>query len=241
MAGNPAAPCAAFAFAFALGVAASLPAVAMDIASAKVPVELADGAVSSGQRTLVLPPGNWTLVDHQESLASNGHGASAPADAVYLVQVDADNRLVLGLHVELLRADIPTNFWRAFPCSGTEDIYLRDRAGQSVFSDCLRVIGQRKGGSNTMGLAQTFSKRALNWLDEHNVKTPDFTVAILYARYASNTFGSVDVIVPSERFESQDATVAWAESLRSTLKPLFEHRTSKAMFPALAATPPPAN
>ena len=65
------------------------------------------------------------------------------------------------------------------------------------------------------------------------MRLPDYTVGVLYARFATNTFGSVLVLATAQRFQSADAAVNWAEALRTALKRMFENRDSEAHLPPL--------
>ncbi len=205
---------------------------ALELAGANAPLEVADGKITSGARTLWLPQGHWFLVHRSEGSVTNGTNRTTPSDVAELALVD-NGELVAIARLGILRADLSMKSWNNTPCNlRPEEVYRRDRGGLSGQPDCLSITGQRTTDLNGY-IDQEFSRSSLQWLSSRGVRLPDYTVGILYARFATNTFGSVLVLASAERFPSADAAIDWAEALRTALKSMFEHRDSEARLPSL--------
>jgi len=209
----------------------AVPAGATDLAAATPPIEIIDHKLTSGPRTLWLPDGHWYLVDLRQDSVSSGASGATLADTATFVQVE-NGKFVLGGRLFILRADALAFGWNFSPCGSPEDIYLRDRAPNGRQPDCLTVYSRR---GNRVGGGANFqpTQRALDWLAERHVSPPDYSVVITYARYATNTFGTLSLTIPADRFDSDAAAIAWSETLRTSLKRLFEHRDDEGHFPAL--------
>jgi hypothetical protein len=205
---------------------------ALDLAGANAPLEVRDGKVTSGSRTLLLPQGHWFLVHRSEGSVTNGNNRTAPSDVAELALVD-DGELVAIARLGILRADLSMKSWNNTPCNvRPEEVYRRDRGGLSGQPDCLSITGQRTTDVDSY-IDREFSRSSLQWLSGQGVRLPEYTVSILYARFATNTFGSVLLLASAERFQNADAAVDWAEALRTALKSMFEHRDSEAGLPSL--------
>ena len=208
-------------------------ALAIDLETARPPLEILDHQVTSGGRTLQLPDGHWFLVDHQVVPVGGGAPASVgPIDAAYLVEVE-DDAVVLAARLWILRNDYRNAAWDPTPCAGEGDIYMKEHSSVIGQPDCVAVWGKHGHG---VAHYLRFSKPALAWLDARGVQLPDDVVGIKVSRFATNTFGVVLLAVPAEHFDSNAAVIDWAESLRRALKPLLEHRDNEGRLPPL----PPA-
>jgi hypothetical protein len=218
---------------FMTGMLAPSWAGALDLDAATPPVEITDRRATIGPRTIVLPEGGrWYYLGSKKEQVTGGPRDQYISSSRWagLVQVDR-GAFTLGLGLRLLTSDLPHPGWGAQPCDFPEDIYRKEH-GTMWQSDCVRINGRRTDFDVPFGGSEG---RTARWLAEHGVRTPEVSVSIVYARYASNTFGTLAVVVPAQRFESDAAAIAWAESLRSSLKPLFEHRESEGRLPALPA------
>ncbi len=207
------------------------PAYAIDLANATPPVEIVDHKITSGPRTLALPPGHWFLVDLSHDAVSSGASGASVADTATFVQVE-DGRYVLGGRLFILRADALAFGWNFSPCGGIEDIYLKDRAPNGRQPDCLTVYS-RRGETIASNPNLKPSRATAEWMSAQRVEWPTYSVVISYARYATNTFGTLSLVIPAERFESEAITIAWSESLRTALKRFFEHREDEGRLPEL--------
>jgi len=229
------------AFALALA-AASGSAGALDLVATRPPVEIPDGRVTIGARTLVLPPGpgQWFYVDHQERPVAGGprNLQTSTDDRAFLVRIDRGS-LALAAEVYLLRADLLKTGWDDLPCAGRQDIYLKEHLAAPSLRDCVAVRGLRSADVQAFVAANVPAGPA--WLARRKVALPEFAANIRYARFSSNTYGVIDVFVPATHFASDQAAIDWAESLRSALKPVFEHRVDLAAVPALPPASPPAS
>jgi hypothetical protein len=213
-------------------ILASSPSHAIELSSAVAPLAVADSKVTSGSRTLWLPQGTWFLLNRAEGAVTDGNNRTAPTDVADLALVEG-GELVAIARLRILRADLGMKNWNNTPCNvRPEEVYRRDRGGMSGQPDCLSITGQRRTDLDSY-IAQEFSPASLRWLSSQGVRLPDYTVGVLYARFATNTFGSVLVLATAQRFQSADAAVNWAEALRTALKRMFENRDSEAHLPPL--------
>jgi hypothetical protein len=224
------------------------PATAVDLATATPPIEIVDHKLTSGPRTLWLPDGHWYLLETRQGSVSSGASGASVADTATFVQIE-DDKFVLGGRLFILRADALAFGWNFSPCGNPEDIYVRDRNPNARQPDCLTVYSRRKGTPDSSAHSKS-SKEVLDWMAQHNVDFPEYSVVVTYARYATNTFGVLSLRVPADRFDSETTAIAWSETLRSALKRFFEHREDEGHFPTLpapagegaspaASTPPP--
>jgi hypothetical protein len=212
---------------------AGVPGLALDLVAAKPPIEITDHRATIGPRTLVLPEGGrWYYLGQVVKEVTGGTRGQvlSSSKTAYLVQVD-HGAFTLGLRLVLLKDDLWRLGWGEEPCHAPEDIYRSER-GRMWQSDCVRVNGRRADFIRPLGGADAGAAR---WLAKEGIRTPEVSVSIVYWRYATNTFGEVSVVVPAEHFDSDAAAIAWAETLRTAMKPMFEHRQDEATLPALPA------
>jgi hypothetical protein len=220
--------------ALAMGAFAATAACALDVSSAVPPMKITDGKVSIGGRSVVLPAGEWWDLDHYSWQAKAGR-AFSDVDSVFIARVEHGAVGLAGRDV-LLKDDIPSSSWQDQPCGSTDDIYFKEHAQGAGLTDCISVRSVRAQAMKDL-LARTFPK-AERWIDAMHLGVPDAAVRVRYARYAANTFGIVDLFVPAEYFDSEPTAIAWAESLRSKLKKLFERREDSGELPPLELPPP---
>ncbi len=217
---------------------ASCPTIrALDLTTATPPVEIADRQVTVGPRTVRLPAGDWRELDHYVWQASAGR-AIGMVHSSFITRIE-HGTIGLSGRIVLLKSDIPASSWRDQPCGGVEDIYVKDYSPDPELKDCLVVRSVRK--KEMIDLLQRTFPNAIRWMANANMAVPDAAVRIRYARYSTNTYGIIDLFVPAEYFESEPAAIEWSESLRSSMKSLFEHRENEGTLPALptrAEVPP---
>ncbi len=205
----------------------------LDALAAKPPVEVTDGRITIGQRTLWLPPGSgrWVYIDHGEIAVSGGLDGNDTTmdDRVVLARVD-HGVFTFGLELWLLRKDIVRSGWDFGYCDNTANIYFNQRTRLPSQRDCVTVRGQV-----TTAFQQYLAGApgALSWLQSQQIRLPDATAKIRFGRAYANTYGVIDVFIPADRFDSELATIAWAESMRTALKPLFEHHEDEGRIPPL--------
>ncbi len=214
--------------------ASCLPAWATDLVAAKPPVEITDGEVSIGPRTLHLPPGRWFYVDHQEKQVTGSGYARAPSvdDTAFLLRVE-HGEATLAVRLGLLRSDLVAPSWN-FTCLAPGTIYFKDRTAVPGSADCLHVGDRRDARSAIEGWSPTGAA----WLAAQGITPTGALVFVRYHRFGPNSHGMIALLIPTEHFESETAVSAWAESLRDALKPWFEHRSSQASLPPLPEPAP---
>ena len=201
---------------------------ALDLTTAAPPAEIPDHQVTVGPRTVHLPAGDWRELDHYVWQASAGR-AIGMVHSSFITRIE-HGTIGLSGRIVLLKDDIPTSSWRDQPCGGVEDIYVKDYSLNPELKDCLVVRSIRKKEMSDL-LKRTFPN-AIRWIESSNMTLPDAAVRIRYARYSTNTYGIIDLFVPAEYFESEPAAIEWSETLRSSLRSLFEHRENEGTLPA---------
>jgi hypothetical protein len=216
-------------------LAAPSAACALDLATAEVPAAIPDRQVTAGPRTIHLPDGDWRELDHYVLEASAGARVSQ-ADSAFIARIEHGTIGVAG-RIVLLRSDMPVRSWRDQPCGGVEDIYVKDYSPTINFKDCVVVRSERVKDMSEL-LGRTFPK-AVAWIAEQHMALPDTAIRIRYARYSTNTYGIVDLFVPTAYFDSEASAIAWSEGLRNNLRAVLEHRETDGTLPALPAPASP--
>ena len=215
------------------GACACVVASALDLDGVKPPREIVDQEVKIGARTLRLPSGHWMFVDRSAASVSGGPGprGRSVVDTAYLVHIE-DRTLVASVRIALPRNDIVMPAWN-YPCLSANalTIYRQDRESPPGNADCVFIGGRLP--SDLDAWLQGYSAPAKNWLTEAGVRLPGTTISIGYLRFSANTFGTIWVLARAEDFDSDAAAIEWAESLRISMKPMFEHRTEAARLPLL--------
>ncbi len=209
-------------------IAAAQPAAAVDAVATPLPAPVTDSQVKIGPRSLTLPPGQWTLVARSEGHVKNGTQVAQTHFTVYAMQAEA-GALRAGVITRLPTHSARVDAASDGPCMAPDGSYagLLHRQDFEAGRHCLLVFRHRshlQGRNLDPFLAQAADSGVTS-----NGPVYEFS----YARYASNDFGWVRVIVPVSTFGSQAAAVAWAQQLPPALGELLEHRTTQAVLPAL--------
>lgn len=235
---RPVAPVIRAALCAALLQASTPAACALDVGVIQPPAVVEDGHITIGERTLWLPKGDWYLVDTAHTPVSGGprNLVTETLETAYLVEVER-GVFALGVRVSMLRADLSVRDWKTLPCSGADTLRANEHGASRWRPDCTSIDGER--GAAFDKLVRSNSPRAAQWLQERQIPAPGMSVGIRYARGTDDSFGSIVLIVPAAHFDSDASAAAWTESLRTALKPLFEHRVSEGRIPPLPAAPPP--
>lgn len=217
----------------AMALSAAVPAIALDAVAARLPAPVDDGRLAIGARSVVLPPGNWTLVARNEGVVRRGAGTAATFATVYAMQAEGD-AMRAGVVARLPTRMSPIDDWDEDPCRHAEGQFM-DRLYRDDFGEtgrhCLLVFRHRThlAGRN---LDPLFAE-ARNWTQSANVKLAGPFYELWYARYARNGFGWVRLFVPTSTFASDAEATAWARQLPAALRELFEQRAGEAVLPAL--------
>ena len=224
-----------------VAVLACARALALDLGDAKPPVDVVDGEVSLGGRTLLLPPGHWVYVDRSLEVLNAGSPGRprSVVETVFLMQVEG-RALVASVRLALVNGDAEISDWR-YACqpAGPLTIYRQDRAVPPGNADCLIVNGRREAALGKW--FDGYSAVSKAWLARQGIQLPGTTISVGYLRLPPHTYGVIWVLAPAEDFDSDASAIAWAESLRGATKSMFENGVDTARMPALPVAAVPAS
>jgi hypothetical protein len=218
-------------------VLATPPARPTDLVEATLPLEVKDMRLTIGKRSLMIPDGRWfAFARETTTFWGGGMAYDVPADSVITIDADGD-QFAMGLTLTLSRGDVPRHMQHPGRCGYDNEIYHHDRNGFSGI-DCITIRGVYEQDFK----AFTRKARELGgkWLEDLPVAAPGPTIAVTFNRISTTTMGRINLILPAEHFSSDAEAVAWAEGLRTSLKPLFEHAVDEGRLPPLPARTAPA-
>jgi hypothetical protein len=222
-------PRARHAAAAALLAALASAAAATDIAAAPLPADIADLTVQVAQRRLHLPPGHWVLVARTQVETMGRKHASGTGIQAWIAREDA-GRLTALIWLSLPEQDFGNVHHQGNNrCPEEDGIERADLSDNPNLPECLGVYGHR---DMTQAIAAR-SDAVLGWLVRAKVASDGPMVRFTYRQRTDYSYGGISLFLPTQHFESEDASSAWARQLRDACRPLFEGRTSDARLPAL--------
>ncbi len=221
--------CLALLLASCAMLAAPPRALALDVTTATVPVEITDASLRVGGHQLDLPPGRWFLaqVDHREL----GHGREkTDAYDAWAVAVDG-TKVRMVVKVSLPANDTPrARRWVFSPCAAPEGILRDDLSGGPGQPECLAIFGHEH-------LRRVFLRRAVpvaQWIAAHSALDPSSgAVEFTYLKRTPKSFGALRIFMPTDSFAADDDARRWAASLRDAMEPLFDGEASEVRLPAI--------
>ena len=220
-------------------VAAAQPAAAVDAVASPLPAAVGDNQVTIGERSLKLPPGQWTLVSRSEGQLKNGTQLAQTYHTVYAIDAQVNSvgsqsrALRTGVLVRLPvnRASVDTS--NEEPCRHPDGSYadLVHRQDFEPGRHCLLVFAHRSHMQARD--SDVVTGKAAEWANAVGMARPGAVYEISYARFASDDFGWVRVVVPVSAFANQADAIAWAQKLPPALGEMLANRTTQAVLPAL--------
>jgi hypothetical protein len=212
---------------FALFAAA---ASATDAVNVALPAPAADHQLSWADRTLVLPPGNWTAIARSEGhLNVIGSGSQRRSSHYTVYAIDTQQgRMQYGVVMRMPAASTPVARWTDDPCKPAELLLREDFGGDLRQPQCLTV---RKMRSHLTSDADPFYAQAKQWAAANGVNTTGAFYEVYYARFATNDFGLMRAFIPASAVGGDEEVIAWARQLPPVLRPLFERRVTQATLP----------
>ncbi len=207
-------------------------ALALDVTTATVPVEITDGSLQIGRHKLDLPPGQWFLaqIDHRDI----GHGREkTDAYDAWAVAVDGP-KVRMVVKVSLPANNTPrARRWVFSPCAAPEGILRDDLSGGLGQPECLAIFGHEH-------LRHVFQRRAApvaQWIAAHGALDPSSgAVEFTYLKRTEKSFGALRIFMPTDSFAADDDARKWAASLRDAMEPLFDDEASEVRLPAIPAS-----
>ena len=220
-------------------IAAAQSAAAVDAVTAPLPGSIGDRQVTIGPRTLKLPVGQWTLVGRAQGRIKSGAELSQTHYTVYAMDSRPAATPSGGPVVKLgVIARLPVNraavdTTKEEPCKHPDGLYtdLVHRQDFEAGRHCLLVFKHRSHLEGREG--EKVVGQAAEWAAVTNLNRTGPIYEISYARYASDTFGWVRVVVPVTEFASQADAIKWAQTLPPALGDMLAHITTQAVLPAL--------
>jgi hypothetical protein len=218
-----------------LPLALAAPAArAIDVNAVTPPVKLADRSVQIGDRSVHLPPGNWTLVQVKEF-----HGAMKRQDidvttawAVLL----RDGRFGMAMQLSLPIHDMTRNRRTPDnPCTAREGVLRGDYSHGKSEMECLAVFGHH----DLLAMLEQRGPHAAKWLRKKGVTAIDEGVEFTYSHREGMAYGRVVFYFPAQEFQSDDDAANWARAVQLAFEPLIERKVADVTLPPLPAPAPP--
>ncbi len=210
-------------------LAGPTPASALDFSKTPPVVEISDGQVSVGSRTVKLPPGHWTFVSYAAGRYRNLGGNSTPRHTGYFADAEP-KRFHAGLVVELGEIALRSNQWDGEPCKADANVYKSTLDSTPLFPQCLLVS---KWPSLHKAATAGFYKPVSDWLAQQGIDQSVDVIDIRFLHYMATGQGLIRVFVPASAFATPQAAVDWAKALPPLFGPFLEGRTSEVTLPAL--------
>jgi len=213
----------------ALLTLAGAPARAIDANAITPPARITDGRVQIGERSVLLPPGDWTLVQVKEF-----QGARRMADidvttawAVLLRDGHFGMAMQLSLPLKDLTKDRRTPDKN--PCTTREGVLRGDYTHAHSELECLAVFGHH----DLQDILDRRSPHAAKWLRKRGVPAVADGVEFTYSHREGLAYGRVAFYFPASDFQSDDDAATWAHAVEQAFAPFIERKVSDVALPAL--------
>lgn len=191
--------------------ARELPAITgPDVASARVPGLLVPAKLSIGMRTLLLPPGVWTLASRRTSIARGR--IARQASVMPILEVPVLEGIALS-SVDGSTIDAALSFrantrggggisdWATESCTGAQGLRVDRFAGRFDTPECLVV--RRLTASSLQHPDSPWSSLVSEGAASGATPLHEY-VEVRYARYGIDTFVEVAMLVPAAGFAEDD-------------------------------------
>jgi hypothetical protein len=197
------------------------------------PVKLADRSVRIGERSVHLPPGDWTLVQVKEF-----HGPRKLQDidvttawAVLLRDGQFGMAMQLSLPIHDMTRDRTTT---NNPCTARDGVLRGDYSHSKSEMECLAVFGHH----DLIAILQQRGPHAAKWLKKKGIPAVGDGVEFTYSHREGMAYGRVVFYFPAQEFQSDDAAAQWARAVQTSFEPLIERKVADVALPALPAPAP---
>ena len=204
---------------------------ATDANAVTPPVKIRDASVQIGDRSVHLPPGDWTLVqvkDFQGTLRLRDIDVTT-AWAVLL----RDGRFGMAMQLSLPLKDMARDRRTPDknPCTAREGVLRGDYSHGHSEMECLAVFGHH----DLQAILQQRGPHAAKWLRRKGVPDVDDGVEFTYSHRDGLAYGRVAFYFPARDFQSDDDAAGWARAVQQAFEPLIERKATDVTLPALPA------
>lgn len=162
-----------------------------------------------------LPPGEWQVLATRDGFSTmGGVDRKGATYRVYLVQVDAERRLVGALQYNTSltsAAGIP--YWNEDPCRRTDTIYRDTLDGNTKFPACFMINHTMNNFWRGGVPSDPYWGKIWTWLHENKIEVPYTAIRSDYSKFFSGDF-----LVATAWFNPDlagvrpDRHVSWSES-----------------------------
>jgi hypothetical protein len=206
---------------------------AIDASKATAPSKIEDKKITIGDRELILPEGDWTLIAVRETaVIRSGISRVGTTYNTYAVKI-VDQKWVAAV---LFRANEYSvsgiRSWIPEPCKADTIIFKDEYAGRFDFPECLMVQSR---GSHLRNSTGEFFPQAEKWLKSNDITLPGSVYQITYSKYQGGDYGLVTVFLPKNNKTSDESVVDWSKTLQPKLEKMLGKHESQAQVPELPA------
>lgn len=204
---------------------------AIDANAATPPVRITDGAVQIGDRSVRLPPGDWTLVQVKDFQgAQRLHDIDVTTAWAVLLR---DDRFGMAMQLSLPLKDMTRDRRTPDknPCTAREGVLRGDYTHGRSEMECLAVFGHH----DLQQILRQRGPHAAKWLHRQGVPDVADGVEFTYSHRAGLAYGRVVFYFPAQDFQSDDDAAAWARAVQQAFEPLIERRATDVAVPPLPA------
>jgi len=211
------------------------PARAIDVNAVTPPVKIADGRVQIGERSVRLPPGDWTLVQVKEFQGAR-HMADIDVTTAWAVRL-RDGRFDMAMQLSLPLKDLARDRRTPDrnPCTTREGVLRGDYTHGHSELECLAVFGHH----DLQDVLQRRGPHAARWLRRQGVPAVADGVEFTYSHREGLAYGRVAFYFPASDFQSDDDAAAWARRVEQAFGPFIERQVPDVTLPALPAPATP--
>ncbi len=204
---------------------------AIDANAVTPPARITDGRVQIGERSVHLPPGDWTLVQVKDFQGTR-RMRDIDVTTAWAVLVRGGRfgmAMQLSLPLQDMAKDRPTPDKN--PCTAREGVLRGDYSHGRSEMECLAVFGHH----DLQQILQQRGPHAAKWLHRQGVPEVADGVEFTYSHREGLAYGRVAFYFPAQDFQSDDAAAAWARAVQQAFEPLIERKATDVTLPALPA------
>jgi hypothetical protein len=205
------------------------PCFGLDYSAEVAPVAISDSQIGIGRRSVKLPAGDWHFISHVKGAVTQEGNTTIPTHTGYFIRTQ-DQKFVMGIVLEMPENNNQVRSWNNDPCKEEGKLLKNAFGGNFSTPECIlmnRRITHLKGATGP------FFTPAMNWLEEKKIEGIGPVYDIHYSRYSGSGHGRVRFFVPVNQFKTQDAAIAWANSIPETFKSFFEQKTREVEIPVI--------
>jgi hypothetical protein len=205
------------------------PSYALDYSSETAPVAISDNQIGIGRRVIKLPAGEWHFISHAKGAVIQPGNATIPTHTGYIIQVQ-DQKFLMGISLEMPENNNQVRSWNNEPCKEEGRLLKSELSGSFATPECI-VMNRR--ANHLKGASGPFFTPAMNWFEGKKIENIGPIYDIHYFRYSGSGHGRIRFFIPVNQFKSQDAAVAWANTVPEVFKSFFEQKTREVEIPPI--------